>query len=384
MALALLLTRLLSLSFPAPIQAMQKVKLDHSERAESNRNVPELMNASVVGRMPLVNMCNPAIADSGVQSARDAIESTCGGIHAERIKVLEVPTPHLSHPGQAIIRVNFSSVNPCNWKGVLANPVPLISGNDFAGVVQDLEPPCNLKPGDEVWGMANSCYAEYIVTDCAHIGLKPEAIDMAHAAAIPLVALTGLQGLRYAGAPWNTGPTVLVLGGSSGTGSAGIQLARANGAGRIISTCSPDNFDIVRGFGADEVIDYHSEDWWEVLPARSVDIVYDCVCLSGTGNLAYPVLKDGGYFLTIQQGSMASQEVASTRPSVTQYSYLLDRDHTGTDALDYLKDLVEGGELSMPIDETYELDQVGAAFESSIDGHTVGKISIHVGDRGNA
>ena len=68
---------------------------------------------------------------------------------------------------------------------------------------------------------------------------------------------------RYAGAPWQTSPTVLVLGGSGGTGTTGIQLAKALGAGMVITTTSSDNFEYCKGLGADKLIDYRTQNWWE-------------------------------------------------------------------------------------------------------------------------
>jgi len=335
------------------------------------------MNASLV--LKANNSCDPSIGSMGVRGASNALDDTCGGFGLGRVKFVEIKTPKLSGwPREALVRVEYSSVNPVDWKTVIGNAQPTITGRDFSAVVQEVTAPCNFKPGDKVWGIWSGAYAEYMIVDCAYMGLKPTALDMAHAAALPLVALTGWMGLRFAGAPWSSAPTVLVLGGSGGTGSAGIQLAKANGAARIISTCSPENFDIVKSFGADEVIDYHSQNWWEVLPERSVDVIYDCVCLNRTGDQAYPILKDGGVFLTIQEPSAASPAVASARPSVSQSAYLLDMAHSRTSDLDYLKGLAESGQLNMPIDSTYELDEVGAAFESSMEGHTIGKISIHV------
>merc|ERR1711988_1720869 len=109
-----------------------------------------------------------------------------------------------------------------------------------------------------------------------------------------MVALTGVEALTWAagGRKFNSSNvTVLVLGGSGGTGHVGIQIAKAMGAARVITTCSEKNADFVRSMGADEVIDYHKDDYSEVLPPKSVDMVYDCVVLTATGDKAYPLLK---------------------------------------------------------------------------------------------
>merc|ERR1719454_1605822 len=109
--------------------------------------------------------------------------------------------------------------------------------------------------------------------------------------------MTGLEALFKAGAPWTSKPTVLVTGGSSGTGHFGIQLAKSLGAGKVITTCSPGNSDLVKSLGADEVIDYHTSNWWDAIPAGSVDVIYDCISLPKSGNHAYKILADDGHYV---------------------------------------------------------------------------------------
>mmetsp|Transcript_60511 Transcript_60511/g.140948 ORF Transcript_60511/g.140948 Transcript_60511/m.140948 type:complete len:208 (+) Transcript_60511:1-624(+) len=187
--------------------------------------------------------------------------------------------------------------------------------------------------------------------------------------------MTGLQALRYAGAPWSSAPTVLILGGSGGTGHAAIQLAKALGAGRVITTCSPDNFDFVRGLGADEVIDYHTQDWATVLAPGSLQVVYDCVSLPGTGDKALGLLADGGSFVTLLPGAQPSDAAKDARPGVSTFYFICNQ--TSTADLDVVRGFANEGKLQMVVQETFHgLGSVPMAFETMMTGHTVGKISL--------
>merc|ERR1712194_658039 len=170
------------------------------------------------------------------------------------------------------------------------------------------------------------------------------------------------------------GPTVVVLGGSGGTGHTGIQLAKALGASKVISTCGTDHVDFCKSMGADQVIDYHKENWHAVIPANSVDVVYDTVAIKGTGDLAYDILKDGGAFVTLLSDATASSATASKRPSIKQESFLLSQ--IQTTYLDTLKGFIDAGKLHGHIDETFTFAQVANAVNASMGGHTTGKISV--------
>merc|ERR1712118_332605 len=148
------------------------------------------------------------------------------------------------------------------------------------------------------------------------------------------------------------------------------------GATHIIATCGTPNVDFCKSLGADEVIDYHHDDWTKVVQPKSVDFVYDCVAHAGTGNKAYPMIKDDGFYVTLLAEALASATTAQSRPSVKQMTYLLDAAHSSTANLDVLKDLVDAGKLRGHIDSTYDLSQIAQVFNASISGHTVGKVSV--------
>merc|ERR1712217_405982 len=116
--------------------------------------------------------------------------------------------------------------------------------------------------------------AQYVSVDESIVGHAPTKISLQEAATLPLVALTGLEAFTFAKAPWTSAPTVVVLGGSGGTGHTGIQLAKALGAKKVISTCGTEHVAFCESLGADVVIDYHKDDWHTVIAANSVDVVY--------------------------------------------------------------------------------------------------------------
>jgi len=308
-------------------------------------------------------------------------------LHLEDIKEVQVDTPKLEHD-QVLVQVHGSSVNPVDWKLVespysLRWSYPHVLGRDFAGtVVATGSGATNFKVGDRVWGdnsKNEGSFGEYLAVDQSIVGLAPSKISLAEAGVLPLVALTSLGAFagihpKYPAAPWKTGKTVVVLGGSGGTGHTGIQLAKALGASMVISTCGTSHVDFCKSLGADQVIDYHKADWHTVIPARSVDFVYDTVGIKGTGDLAYDVLKDGGDFVTLLGQAAPSQATTFKRPSIKHEVTFTPAFHTSY--LDALKDFVDAGKLRGHIDKSFPIVQIADAIKAEAGGHTTGKISV--------
>eukprot|EP00966_Prymnesium_polylepis_P013063 301171-Prymnesium_polylepis.1 len=202
---------------------------------------------------------------------------------------------------------------------------------------------------------------------------------------MPKVALTSYKAFRwYTGAPdaarWTRADaTVLILGGSGGTGSMGIQLAKAFGAAKVITTTSSANFAYCRSLGADELIDYHSSNWWNesVVPDASVDVVYDTVGEEGTGARAIRKLRGGGAYVTIT-GALAPSPLPA---GVTQAMFINSDTNLGSaNLMGALADLVERKKLAPPkVDSVFKLANVSAGFERSRSGHVVGKVVVAVG-----
>lgn len=271
-------------------------------------------------------------------------------------RVLEVKKyPYKMEPGaaKATVKVVAAAANPLDWKRFVVPslaPPKTAFGFDMAGIVVEKSEGCSLEVGDEVYGSSFPAFITYTKVDCEYVGKKSSKLNFSEAAALPVSALTGLEAFHKTGAPWTKKQHVLVIGGSGGAGHFGIQLAKALGAGKVITTASKKHFDFVKGLGADQVIDYHAEKWWSVLAKGSIDIIYDCVGLPGAATHAYDVLADDGHYIT-EFGSLATPLVASTRPSITQTRFIMMQNSRFF--LDQLTQFVDKGLLKPKIGGTY-------------------------------
>lgn len=285
---------------------------------------------------------------------------------------------------EVLIKVAASSVNPSDIQPSTA-VLPHVYGSDVSGTVISVQDSCKrLKVGDKVWGdIGANCgrgkelgaYADFAVALESQLGFVPSNIGFMEAGALGKVALTSYKALVwYAGAPWKKSPVVLVLGGSGGTGSVGLQLAKAFGAGKIITTTSKDNFDYCRSLGADTLLDYHTQNWWEVLDNDSVDVVYDTVGQKGTGDWAMEKIRSGGWYVTIT-GALATK----VKPGVQQNEFINSNTNlNNTQQLDPLSDLVAADKLRMRRLTILGLPQVEEGFNMSRTHQTVGKVVISV------
>jgi len=184
------------------------------------------------------------------------------------LRVRDVPRP-VPGPGQILIQVHASSVNPIDWKipgGQMAarygSAFPLILGFDASGIVEEVGPGVNaFAPGDAVFARsdvgAGGCYAEYAVLNVGTVARKPPELSHAEAGAMPLAALTALNGLRDPG-QLRAGQRVLIIGAAGGVGTYAVQIARNLGA-RVTGVCSTANLALARELGAENVIDYTRE-----------------------------------------------------------------------------------------------------------------------------
>jgi len=313
-----------------------------------------------------------------------------------KIKVVQnqpVPTPG---PGQVLIQVAASSVNPVDWKIMNMSALdaathfgrrPKVMGFDVAGTVVQLGAGCRrLSVGDLVWadlgenGLASpqlGAWAEFAVAEEAQVGLKPKNMDLMSAGSLPLVSLTDYQALRMTGAPWKdrANVTVVVTSGAGGTGTVALQLARAYGAARVVTAGSPRHFELLKRLGATDVIDYHKGTIWEALEEGSVDVVYDNFGAPGTADLAMASMRSDGVFIWLPgKGGAASRH---PKPGVRQINYgLCDSSHH--EDLDALAALAEAGQLVAVAPESYALGDIARALDSSVAGHVVGKLGINV------
>ncbi|KZS71089.1 NADPH:quinone oxidoreductase [Mycobacterium kansasii] len=225
--------------------------------------------------------------------------------NANNVEAVELPEPELGD-GDVLIEVHAASVNPLDLKirngelkPLLAYKLPLVLGNDPAGVV--IKAGKNVrrfKPGDEVYSRPDQdrigAFAELIAISENDVAKKPHRLDMEQAASVPLVGLTAWQALvEKAGV--QAGQKMLIQAGSGGVGTIAIQLAKHLGA-TVATTTSTANVDWVKGLGADIVIDYKKDDFESVL--HDYDVVFDTQG-GQTLEKSLLVLKPGGKVISV-------------------------------------------------------------------------------------
>ncbi|MFJ7202534.1 NADP-dependent oxidoreductase [Streptomyces sp. NPDC098789] len=305
---------------------------------------------------------------------RAVVVSQWGGPEVLTETTIDRPEPG---PTEVLVRVHAAGVNPVDWKtrasGALiewdAVPVP---GWDVSGTVEAVGMGVTLfAPGDEVFGMPHfpkqaGAYAEYVTAPSRHFVRKPAALDHVAAAALPLAALTAWQALVDT-ADVRPGQRVLVHAAAGGVGHLAVQIAKARGA-YVIGTASAAKHDVLRELGADELIDYRSADFAEVV--RDVDVVLDTIG-GDYGRRSLEVLRPGGHLVTIAGAEGFDAEAAGVRLSVL----LVEPDRQGLIAL---AALAEEGALRPLIDTVFPLAEAAKAHELGELGRTTGKIVLSV------
>lgn len=202
----------------------------------------------------------------------------------EVVAVQDTPMPTLVD-GQVLVKVAFSALNPLEWKmveGVFPLQKKGFLGVDFSGTIEKIADgtETDLQVGDQVYGEPGETkpgtFAEYLAIASSNVAKIPKNVSLMEAASLPCVALTAYQGLtkpKYG--DMKAGAKVCITGGSSGVGSAAIQIAKALGASEIWSTGS--NPEKTKKLGADKVINYKTESVYEGLKGQQFDIIFDAV-----------------------------------------------------------------------------------------------------------
>jgi len=296
----------------------------------------------------------------------------------EVLKYEDAPRPTPA-AGDVLIRVHATSVNPVDiairngfFKERMKYKLPMIPGWDVSGVVESVTAGATrLKAGDEVYSRPDlardGAYAEYVAVRESEVALKPKSIDHAHAAAIPLPGLTAWQALFDAG-HLAAGQTVLIHGAAGGVGHFAVQFAKVKGA-RVIATASKRNHDFLRSLGADEVIDYNTTKFEDVV--HDVDVVVDTIT-GETQDRSWQVIKKGGIYVSILQPP--NQEKAAAHGVRSAHVFV----QPNVDELNEIARLVDSGKVKPHIEKVFPLPEAAAAHEAVAQHHTRGKIVITV------
>ncbi len=300
------------------------------------------------------------------------------------LQVADIEKPQIK-PDQLLVKVYASSINPIEWKmrrGMLkiltGSKFPIILGFDVSGEVIEVGAQVSrFQPGDLVYArldqLTGGAYAEYTAVSEKVAALKP--INMTHeqAAVVPLAAMTALQALRDEGA-LKVGQKVLINGASGGVGIFAVQVAKVLGAEKVTGVCSNKNIDIVKGLGADRVIDYTQKDFTQ--DSAKYDIIFDVV---GNRSLwdCKSVLQPNGIYVTTQPypGNYFQSFLTALLPGQKSKVILLKSNRVD---LAYLKEQIEAGLIQAVIDRTYPLTEIAEAHAYSETERAVGKIAITI------
>ena len=211
----------------------------------------------------------------------------------DSLELAEIETPAAT-ADTVVIRVHAASVNALDWHRMrgapyfiratdgLTKPKEPRLGADVAGRVEAVgDNVTTVKPGDEVFGMSVGTFAEYVRVSGDGVVPKPANLTFEQAAAVPVAATTALQGLRDKG-QLKPGQRVLVVGAGGGVGTFAVQIAKALGA-EVTAVTSTPNVDLVASLGADEVIDYTSEDFTR--SGKRWDLIFDASGHHSLGDL---------------------------------------------------------------------------------------------------
>jgi NADPH:quinone reductase-like Zn-dependent oxidoreductase len=308
-----------------------------------------------------------------------------------RLEEIQKPTPS---DDEVLVKVHAASANAKDWRllradpflvrlmgGGLLKPKNKILGSDIAGRVEAVGR--NVKqfqPGDEVFGDTADCglggFAEYVCARENALALKPASMTFEEAAAVPLAAVSALQGLRDKG-QIQPGQKVLINGASGGVGTFAVQIAKSFGA-EVTGVCSTRNLDMVRSIGADQVIDYTQEDFTKsgqrydlILAVNGYHTIFDYK----------RALSPKGIYVMVG-GSMAQMfQAMLLGPWISMMGSkkmgILSAKANKKD-LAFMKELLEAGKVVPVIDRRYPLSEVADALRYLEEGHAQGKVVITV------
>ncbi len=262
----------------------------------------------------------------------------------------------------------------------LRKPKVPVRGRDVAGVVEAVGTNVTrFQPGDEVFGTADGSFAEYASAPEARLALKPTTLTFEQAAVVPISGGTALQALRKGNV--QPGQQVLVVGASGGVGSFAVQLAKAFGA-EVTGVSSATKMEFVRALGADDVIDYASDDFAD--GTRHWDLIVDTGgrrsltdlrrALASRGTLVIVGGEGGGNWLGGFDRNLRSGLASMF---VSQRLTMLVSKELGED-FDTLRELMEAGTVTPVIDRTYPLIEAPDAIRYVAEGHAQGKVAITV------
>jgi NADPH:quinone reductase-like Zn-dependent oxidoreductase len=309
------------------------------------------------------------------------------------VRVVEVEKP-AAKDHEVLVRVHATTVNrtDCGVRAAkpfiyrfflgLRRPRLTVLGNEFAGQVEAVGAGVtSFKVGDRVFGFSGTwfgAHAEYLtMPEDGMLATMPADLSYEQAAPSTEGSLYALSALRTA--KLQRGQSVLLNGATGAIGSAAVQLLREMGA-EVTAVCGTEHVELVRGLGADRVIDYTAEDFTR--DAQRYDVVLDAVGKSSFGRCRR-LLKPGGLYLSTDLGPLSLNPVLALVTPLfggRRVRFAIPRQDQGTVA--YVKERIESGTFRPITDRRYRLDQIVEAYRYVETGRKVGNVVISV-DPGN-
>jgi len=303
-----------------------------------------------------------------------------------RSEVIEINqnTPLLNLSSEKIlVDVKAAGVNPIDWKiregymkQMISLQFPSTLGMDFSGIIKEVSKDISTeeyKQGDEVYGQSSvtnggtGAFAEIALTNTDNVALKPKSLNYAEAAALPLVGVSAWQAL-VENMELSKDQKILIHGGAGGIGSIAIPLAK-NLDAYVATTASSDDKEFVQNLGADEVIDYKSQDFEELV--HDYDAVYDTV----GGQIytkSFKVLKKGGIIVSMLEPPNSDLMEKFGVKAIFQLTQV------NKDRLTQLAKWIDKNNIKIHVDKTFSLDETAKALDYVKDVHPRGKVIIKI------
>ena len=303
---------------------------------------------------------------------------------------VEKPTPG---DGEVLVKIQAASVNTLDLAmrgpvlariitGGLRKPKDPRLGADFAGRVEAVgNNVTQFHPGDEVYGSATGSFAEYIAVPANKVALKPANSSFEEAAAVPVAALTALQGLRDKGQV-RSGQKVLIYGASGGVGTFAVQVAKSFGA-EVTAVCSTQNVDTARSIGADHVIDYTREDFTRngqrydlILAVNGYQPIFAYRrVLQPTGRYVLVGAAGSRIYRALLQALFLGLVISMAGKQKMGFMGIA---KINQQDLTFVKELIDAGKVVSVIDRRYSLAETAEALRYLEKGHARGKVVITV------
>jgi NADPH:quinone reductase-like Zn-dependent oxidoreductase len=292
-----------------------------------------------------------------------------GGLENLAYEEVETPTPG---DAEALVRVHAAAItrDELEWP---VDRLPAIPSYELSGTVVEIgDGVTGVRLGEAVYALTDfdqdGVAAEYAAVAAQRLASMPEMLSHVEAAAIPLPALSAMQGLFDHG-HLEQGQRVLIHGGAGGVGAFAVQLARVRGA-YVIATASSSRIEAARDLGAHEVIDHRSADFTTIEP---VNLVFDTV---GGDRLigSVSVVARGGLVVSVAEtppAGLGEGQGVETRFFIVE---------PNAGQLAELATLADEGRLRVLVDGTFPLDRAREAFERSQSGETRGKVILEIVD----